>query len=171
MFVYLTNRSVCSNRRMCWSSPLSSYQWCRPLFVRTNLCVRDNCLAIQETKLNEENHKASDKSSVELSFEKIKTLFRWSTVAAWCVLCIDNEQNRICTYRQVSSLWELWRRKFRQRIISSVVLWRRNPREIKISSVVDCRRMAGRGAHSVGGGGRAHGLWSLWRWQWRLKWK
>lgn len=42
-----------------------------------------------------------------------------------------------------------------------MVLWRRNPREIKISSVVDWRRIAGRGAHSVGGGGRAHGLGSL----------
>lgn len=68
------------------------------------------------------------------------------------------------TYRHVSSLWLLCRRKFRQRIISSVVLCRRKPRDIKISSVVDCRRMAGRGAHSVignGGGARAHGLGSL----------
>lgn len=71
----------------------------------------------------------------------------------------------VFAYRHVSSLCELWRRKFRHRIISSVVLWRRNPRDIKISSVVDCLRIAGRGAHSVmgnGGGARAHGLGSLW---------
>lgn len=73
------------------------------------------------------------------------------------------DENGWYTYRQVSSLWELWRRKFRQRIISSVVLWRRNPREMRISSVVDWRRIAGRGAHSVGGGGRAQGLGSLWQ--------
>lgn len=66
------------------------------------------------------------------------------------------------TYRQVSSLCELCRRKFRQRIISSVVDCRRNPRDMRISSVVLCRRMAGRGAHSGGGGGgRPHGLGSL----------
>lgn len=66
------------------------------------------------------------------------------------------------TYRLVSSLCELWRRKLRQRIISSVVLWRRKPRAIRISSVVDCRRMEGRAVLSVGGGGRAQGLASLW---------
>lgn len=64
-------------------------------------------------------------------------------------------------YRKMSSLWELCRRKLRQRIISSVVLWRRKPRDIRISSVVDCRRIAGRWLHSTGGGGRAHGLASL----------
>jgi hypothetical protein len=38
-----------------------------------------------------------------------------------------------------SSDWVDWRRKLRQRIISSVVDWRRKPRAIRISSVVvDC---------------------------------
>lgn len=50
----------------------------------------------------------------------------------------------ISTHRQTSSLCELCRRKFLQRIISSVVDCRRNPLAISISSVVDCLRMAGR---------------------------
>lgn len=64
---------------------------------------------------------------------------------------------------QVSSDCELWRRKFRQRIISSVVLCLRKPRAIKISSVVlDCRLIAwGRGAHSMGAFGIRPGLGSL----------
>lgn len=66
------------------------------------------------------------------------------------------------THREVSSLCELWRRKFRQRIISSVVLWRRKPLAIRISSVVDWRRIEGRATFSTGrGGGLAHGLASL----------
>lgn len=57
------------------------------------------------------------------------------------------------THRHVSSLCELWRRKFLHRIISSVVLCRLKPRDMRISSVVDCLRIDGRGAHSVGKGG------------------
>lgn len=74
---------------------------------------------------------------------------------------VNKKINVLFAHLSTSSLCELWRRKLRQRIISSVVLWRRNPREIRISSVVDWRRMAGRELHSGGGGGRAQGLGSL----------
>lgn len=59
---------------------------------------------------------------------------------------------------QTSSDCELCRRKFLQRIISSVVLCLRKPLEMRISSVVDCLRIMGRVSLVDGGGGRAHGL-------------
>lgn len=70
-----------------------------------------------------------------------------------------NEKAYVATYLDVSSLCELCRRKFRHRIISSVVDCRRNPLDIRISSVVDCLLIAGRDSGS--GGGLADGLWSL----------
>ncbi|KNC23318.1 hypothetical protein FF38_02077 [Lucilia cuprina] len=54
-----------------------------------------------------------------------------------------SNENFIHTNRQTSSLCELWRRKLRHLIISSVVDCLRKPRAIKISSVVDCLLMAG----------------------------
>ena len=52
-------------------------------------------------------------------------------------------ESRLPRVRDISSAdWVDWRRKFRQRIISSVVDWRRKPRAIRISSVVvDCLLM------------------------------
>lgn len=48
-------------------------------------------------------------------------------------------ESRLPRERDISSDWVDWRRKFLQRIISSVVDWRRKPRAIRISSVVvDC---------------------------------
>jgi hypothetical protein len=61
------------------------------------------------------------------------------------------EESLLPRERERSSLCDDCRRKFRQRIISSVVDWRRKPRAIRISSVVDCRRMIG--AWLIGAGG------------------
>jgi len=62
------------------------------------------------------------------------------------------EESLLPRDRERSSLWDDCRRKFRQRIISSVVDCRRNPRAMRISSVVDWRRII-TGAWLVGAGG------------------
>lgn len=129
-----------------------------PNILLTRLCAR-----IEERACCFDGHRA-DGSICDLS--------TWITTATVSVvvsrILLKNIKLSSCTsinvlwfYLRTSSLCELWRRKFRQRIISSVVLWRRNPRDIRISSVVDWRRMAGRELSSGGGGGRAHGLGSL----------
>lgn len=48
--VCVTYRSVCSNQKMYWSSPLSSFQSFRPLFVHTNPCVLDICVGCYKRK-------------------------------------------------------------------------------------------------------------------------
>lgn len=64
-------------------------------------------------------------------------------------------------YLQQSSDCDDCLRKFRQRIISSVVLWRRNPLAMRISSVVDCLRIAGRSCGVDATAGLLHGEASL----------
>lgn len=71
-------------------------------------------------------------------------------------ICVE-ESRRPRARMHASSLCELWRLKFRHRIISSVVDCRRKPRAINISSVVDCRLII----LSDLSGGRAPGLGSL----------
>lgn len=144
-----TYRFVYWNRKRCWWFRLSSCRWCHLWFVRMNRGGHGNCLKwMERTKVSILNCGCA-------LFESSKQPpTRSHVVRTW--------EQASYTYRQVSSLCELCRRKLRQRIISSVVLCRRNPREMRISSVVLWRRMAGRGAHSGGGGGgRAHGLGSL----------
>lgn len=61
------------------------------------------------------------------------------------------EESRLPLDLDRSSLCDDWRRKFLQRIISSVVDCRRKPRAIRISSVVDWRRIAGAWLTGAGG--------------------